>query len=369
MNSTTKKDILLVCKDTGAANALSTFIKNWDSPTTQIFSICIGHAIKVFRSNNLIPSMESDEDFNNKKVEEIINEIQPGAIFVGTSLDSWTERYSIMTAKKKGIYCLGLVDWWSNFGARFSNPGTRDLAYLPDEIAVMDEDAKFGCIDDGIPDSILSITGNPYWDFLIKRKDLIKLQTQTKSKLGISDQTLVVVVISSDIRNLNLNLGYDEHDFWKAVVPLPDYNKRGAPIKWVFKPHPREKLEDINNMLKEYDIKPIILDDFSPIETIALSDFVVGMCSSLLFEAALLGKKIVSIQPSMNGDTLKYLRIFDHISVPKVIDSSKVRYTIEHLINQELDYPKLGNIPYPMRNGKASSSIKKLLMKGIKNTK
>ncbi len=361
------KSILLICKDTGAANALSTFIKNWDYNKAKIFSICIGHAINVFRSNNIIPSLELNEDLNKKKVEEIINEIRPEAVFVGTSLDSWTERYSIIEAKKKGMYCLGLVDWWSNFGARFSNPGTNDLAYLPDKIAVMDEDARFGCINDGIPDSILSITGNPYWDSLRNGEYPIQhLQTEIKTKLGIQDEALVVVVISSDIRNLNLNLGYDEHDFWKAVISLPAYNKKGIPIKWMLKPHPREKREDINNMLKKHRVKPKILDDFSSIETIAVADFLVGMCSSLLFEAALLGKKVVSIQPSMNIDTLKYLRIFDHISVPKIIDGAKVRYIIEHLINQELAYPKLENMPQPIGNGEANSAIKKLLMEGMK---
>jgi len=368
MRCLNSKCALLVCKDTGAANAFSIFLKNWNDTTTPLFSVCVNYAVNVFKNNGIQPTKESPRDLSENEVKQLLDEFQPGAILLGTSHDSWTERFFCKQARIRGIYCVGFVDWWSNFGARFSTPNTNDLSFLPNLISVMDEDARLGCIADNVPEELLRITGNPYWDHIAaKKEDIEQLRKQVRKQLRVPKQTLLAMVFSSNIRNLNLNLGYDEHSFWEALVPLPEYSKQNIPIQWALKPHPRERQQDIIDMLKKYHINPLIIDDFSAIEAVAAADFIIGMCSSVLFEAALLGKKVVSLQPGLLTGKLEYLRIFDHIMVPKVVNISEVKDVVYRLINNELGYSDLRKIPSPIGKGTANSALQALLLGSLQS--
>jgi hypothetical protein len=133
---------LVVCKDTGAANAFSAFFKNLANNKIRLSSICVEYAVNVFKKNGLHPTKESPLDLTENQVERILDELQPDALLLGTSFDSWAERFFFKHAHERGIPCVGFVDWWSNFGARFSTPNSTDLSYIPDAIAVMDEDAR-----------------------------------------------------------------------------------------------------------------------------------------------------------------------------------------------------------------------------------
>jgi len=358
--------ILIVCKDTGAANALSVLLKDWKTVGIPVNSLCISHAVKVFRKRGIRPTKEYPNDITRKEITLVLDKIKPKAIMLGTSLDSETERICCVEARKHKIFCMAFVDWWSNFGARFSTPNTNDLAYLPDVIAVPDEDARLGCIADRIPSELLHITGNPYWDYLKnKKRDLRQLRKNIRKKLYIHDKTIAAVIFSSNIRNLKLNLGYDEHDFWKAITPLPKFSKRGIPICWILKPHPRENKEETRNILKRYHVNLKIVDNLSALEITAAADIVIGMCSSTLFEAALIGKKVISLQPNLNNNNQQYLRIFDHLSIPKIIKVTEVKNILNVSFNDELKYPDLNKIPPPICDGTASLNLEKLLLAGM----
>jgi hypothetical protein len=362
---------LVVCKDTGAANAFSAFFKNLTDSKIHLSSICVDYAVNVFKKNGLKPTKESPQDLTENQVEHILDELRPDALLLGTSFDSWTERYFCKHARERGIPCVGFVDWWSNFGARFSTPQSTDLSYMPNAIAVMDEDARLGCIADGIPKEIIHIIGNPYWDDLIATKEnTTQLHMQIRKKLGIPKHTLLAMVFSSNIRNLPLHLGYDEYDFWDALLPLPEYTCQQVPIQWALKPHPRESRQDNIDMMKTFNISPLLVDTLSGIEAIAAADFVIGMCSSVLFEAALLGKKVVSLQPGLSTGKLEYLRIFDRISVPKIVNVSEVKGVINRLLNDDIAYPTLTNIPTPIGKGTATAALQELLIADLhKKTK
>jgi hypothetical protein len=240
---------------------------------------------------------------------------------------------------------------------------------VPDAIAVMDNDALLGCIADGLPKKVLHITGNPYWDDLLLQKQTIEqLRRQVRTQLGVSKDTLLAMVFSSNIRNLPLNLGYDEYKFWGALVPLPKKTSKGMPIQWALKPHPREKNQDTVDIIEKFDIDPLVVDKCSAIEAVVAGDVIIGMCSSVLFEAALLGKKVVSLQPGLTTGKLEYLRIFHHIGVPTVIKISEVNGVVTRLLNDEVPYPNLAAIPPPIGNGTAVGTLQTLLRTGMKKT-
>lgn len=363
--------ILLVCKDSGAANALSCLSKECKDSGIQFFNLCIGNAANVFKKNSIKPTKEYPRDITKKEISLILQRLKPKAVILGTSHDSTTERIICSETRKKKIFCLSFIDWWSNFGARFSTPNTYDLRFLPDMITVADQDALDGCVADGIPKKLIRITGNPYWDYLNlkkERKKMKELGKKTRKKLRIPENRLIITVFSSNIRNLNLNLGYDEHDFWKAMSPLPAATSTGASIFWLLKPHPREDRKDLEKMLKKYriNISIIDIDKFSAEDVIAASDIAIGMCSSTLFEAALLGKKVISLQPNMNLKRLGYLRIFNHLGITTITKVEDTKLHLNRLLNRETSLPDLKSMPSPVCDGNASSRLIKLVEQGIK---
>jgi hypothetical protein len=364
--------ILTVCKDAGAANVLSVFLKEWKTRGIKInaYSLCIGHAIDVFRREGVKPTISRRADISRPELARILDKLKPKAILLGTSFDSETERLCVLEARRRNIFCMGYVDWWSNFGRRFSTPNTNDLKYLPDVIGVPDEDARLGCIADRVPNGLIRVVGNPYWDYLkTQAKHTQKLRKDIRKKLNIPKKAIVAAVFSGNVRNLNLNLCYDEHDFWEAITPLPKFSKKGVLICWILKPHPCEDKADTKNLLEKYGVDLLVVDDCSAQEVIAASDFIIGMCSSTLFEAAILGKRVMSLQPNMNAKRLKYLRIFDHISIPKITTVDKIHDVLDRLFNCEIGCPKLKKIPKPLCDGNSNSVLKRLLISGIKKSK
>lgn len=362
-----KKIILTVCRDSGAANAFSFFIKNWDIDEIDLYNLCIGEAAKIFESNGVEIHKNYRTDISLEEIKRLFDNINPVAVLLGSSLDSWTERSVCLEAKKRNIFSLGYVDWWSNFGSRFSTPKTNDLSYLPDQIAVVDEDAKNGCTSDAIPEDILRKVGNPYWDHLANVKDsILKAGQDVRKILGIPANNKVVLVISSIIRHLDLDLGFDENDLWKNVSPLPLKSETGTSLSWTVKPHPKEDIKDLKQILKEHQADIQILENFSSLEAVAAADYVIGMCSSLLFEAAVLGKKIVSFMPGLKEGKLKYFRIFDHLGIPQITKASESGQIIKFLATEKLTSPRLDNIPFPCGEKTASCRLRDLLLNAVK---
>ena len=356
--------ILVACRDTGAANELAAFVKLCrEEISVSLGTLCVGPAVDVFKEAGITPTMEFTHELDCLEVHQALDRLQPKVIILGTSHDSWTERFILEYGRDQGIYCLGVVDWWSNFGRRFSTPGTGDLRYLPDAICIMDEDARQGCIADGISSTLLHVVGNPYWDYLLTISDEVRRTTRMKvrEKLGIPNGAVLVLAISSNLRNLNLDLGYDETDFWRAIIPLPNETTDGRPIIWSVKPHPREQRHDLETMLDIYDARPLFIEGFSAFEAVNAADYIIGMCSSVLFEAALLGKPVVSLQPGVTESKLDFLRIFDHLEIPKIIREHEARDIVYQLINGRIPCPNLNKVPFKVEENNAYNALLNLL--------
>lgn len=363
------KKIMLVCHDAGAANALAEFAIKSKSTCFEPIIVCADYACDVFQKADIPPDYMLDSSVKESEIDILFQEIRPDAVLLGTSSAFWVERWCCRKARADGIYGLSFVDWWSNFGQRFSSPGTLDLHYLPDEIAVLDNEAYRGCVKDGIRSDLLRVTGNPYWDRLVNMPQEIMVMTRDKirNKLAVSDASRIGLLISGNMKNINPGIGYDEEDFFAAVLPLPEISKDGAPIKWFLKPHPKEHRNELESMLRKFSLPATILENLSGFEAIASADYVVGMCSSLLFEAALLRKKVLSVQPGLNKERLPHLKIFECIGVPIILRSNEIQNAVGSLIGGTISLPDLSHLPFPIGNDRSFEALSHLLENGIRN--
>ena len=357
--------ILVACHDAGAANALSRLVGSWRGEGIIVHAITMQYASDVFSMVGVQPDHVYNADMTNGEVCEVLDHVRPDAILLGSSLDSQGERLLVAEARKRGIRAAGLVDWWSNFAHRFSVPGTRDLRFLPDIVAVPDDDAREGCIAEGIPAESIRVTGNPYWEDLIKtpRSHGEFTRNNVRARLNVSPETRMFLIVSGNIRNLGLDLGYDESDLFGAISSLSRDNGIRRPVCWAVKPHPRESLADLRDLLAASGLlESLILADTEPLDAVCAADGVFGMCSSLLFEAALLGKKVISFQPNRNRDKLEYLRIFDRLGIPVLTETGPVRDVLATLTGDRGQVPDLNRLPRPIGRGTAGTNLKRILI-------
>jgi hypothetical protein len=360
------RGVLLACRDTGAANALARVAQHLLGKDVDCTVFAMGPAVEVFLSAGIVPARMFRRPVDRAEVWRIVREVGPSVILQGTSLDSWEERWLTEAARDGDVRCVALVDWWSNFARRFSSPGTSDLRYLPDAVAVPDDDARDGCLAQGIPRVLLHVTGNPYWDHLATLPEgaLCGAGRTTRAKMGVPGDAMLSLLVSSNLRNLDLDLGYTERDFFRSIAPLPEFTDRGKPIRWAVKPHPGESAEELGWLLEHFALEAIMIAGIPAFDSVAASDCVLGMCSSVLFEASVMGKKVVSLQPGLRRDRLEYLRIFDRLGIPDIRSAEGAKGVVQDLVNDRLPMPRLDRLPSPLCGGLACESLCNLLSGG-----
>lgn len=207
------------------------------------------------------------------------------------------------SARKKGSKTICLLDNWMNYRLRMETDGGPFL--IPALFLVMDEFAKEESVKAGFPENKVIVTGQP-------ALASVSLEYEEWKKLGHGTESggkKRIVFISEPV----------ESDQGKSAGENPNF--RGYTEKTVLRllframaphrsefilnviPHPREdsaaleKFWDSN--AKEIDGAVVL--NVRGRTAIFGSDAVAGMCSILLYEASLLGKPVISIQPNLTA--------------------------------------------------------------------
>jgi UDP-N-acetylglucosamine 2-epimerase len=200
-------------------------------------------------------------------------------------------------AKKRGIHTASFVDHYTGFDVRF---GFGEARILPDEIHVLDEKAAALAREAGLPERRIRITGNPYHEFLGSwRSRLTKEQVFQKLEIPLSDAKIILFA-PDPLSNAGgaEKFGTDEVAILKLF--LESLGEAGRPTQLFIKAHPNQSMEylktGLKNVPKNVEVhlvpaeKDALLNDL-----IQQTDLVVGMFSSILLEAELLGKKSLGI--------------------------------------------------------------------------
>lgn len=216
------------------------------------------------------------EKLPEKTLIELFKKEKPDLVFTATSLGDSIEKKIIKVARVQKIKTVSLIDFWSSYKLRFGK-------YLPDYILVIDEIMKKEMAREGFDPQKLVITGSPCFDAFKAAK--------RKGKF--------ITFFSQPFSELGINSDYNEMQVFEDLVAVLEKLRPGTSLKIKF--HPREK------KLKKFDkiIKKSILD-CSIVKTgaedlIKKSKLVLGMNSVALFQAAMMGKTVLSYQPNLKG--------------------------------------------------------------------
>ena len=229
-------------------------------------------------------------------------------LLLGTSVnqDQWELQF-ILEAKARRIPSLCVLDAWINYRERFLFGDGRTV--LPEVIAVMDEYACHAMLNEGFPSECLRVTGQPAFDDLAPfdhPEAVERARNEVNHLVGIRDHELRILYVSQPLSQLWSKevLGFHEREVLVDIVQALERVLQSHAVKasLLVKLHPRDSRESVlipkcqSSYLRIAVIENNCLD---PRHLVLGSDFVCGMNSTLLMEACLLKKPVISYQPNL----------------------------------------------------------------------
>lgn len=301
--------IVTVCGDPGGANALAPVIRLLEKRDMTPTNYAYNQGVQILDQHG-IKHVLLPEQIDEALVVKILTVDRPSYLLTSTSHNekNW-EKLFIASAKSLNINSLAILDFWSNYALRFSNP-VGQLIYLPDTIAVMDERAKAEMIAEGIPPQSILVTGQPAFDSLTdcRQKFSSAKRQLIRQSLGLKKEGLLIVFASQPLSQLygKQYLGYDEHSVLEEVISsLEKISKKfHKEIALLIRPHPRESMSDYIKYHSDV-IKIIVSAKGNNLEYVMAADLLLGMTTVLLVEACYLQCMVLSLQPGLKQpDTL-----------------------------------------------------------------
>lgn len=295
-----KLRLLFAAGDVGGARAIL--------PVARL-AHCVGHSILAL--NHGILRQEGEVDWVWLTLKEAC-EAKCDAVIYSTSVDDLLAFKVAWSARQHDIPIVHVLDNWSLYGKRLRGKDLDDQpqTLIPDLYSVMDNVAYSGAIEDGVPIEILRETGHPGLANLEQELEVLgSAETGETSILFISEP---VIEDSGSAQSIN-GRGYDEftvtHAFLAALARLPDLNETTINVV----PHPREDRTVVEKRWEQAVSKFLPGSKFALVPpnrvryALHKASHVVGMTSLILYEAWLLEKPTLSLQPNLRWPHLASL--------------------------------------------------------------
>ncbi|NFG60641.1 hypothetical protein [Clostridium sp. CMCC3677] len=257
-------------------------------------------------------------------IYKFLLEEAPDFLITGTSADDFTEKYLWKCAERLKIPSFAILDQWINYGLRFSKFGVSQLKeyekkkehiYLPYKILVMDNYSKEQMIKEGIPEDKILISGQPYFDYLISKKETIsdKVIKDFRKIIGFDMEDYIITYASEPLSKTygesdtsEHYWGYSERSIFKEFINVLNQvrQKTNRKIGLIIRLHPKEDENNYNDLIDNINDNISILIDkkLDGFKLICTSNLICGMSSMFLIESAVLGKSIISMQMGLNRD-------------------------------------------------------------------
>jgi hypothetical protein len=227
-------------------------------------------------------------------------------VLTGSSdVDEFGDRDLWQAARTQGIESHVVLDHPANLSARFND--RAGLPLRPDWIYVADYDFRQRLIDSGHAKSLIRVISDLHHDRLrsIAASWTNERIAQLRKSFGAAPNDMIVLFASECVREME-RFGYsapfDEFEVLNELVAalargeLPDGERIDADrVVLVIRPHPRDHRGKYDKFGDISALRVQVRADVAPEGAILAADLVVGMTSSLLFEAVQLGRRVVSL--------------------------------------------------------------------------
>ena len=258
-----------------------------------------------------IPPIMSGET----SLENIFSTGRAKVLVFTTSVKDKFPLQAALMAKQFGLKVLCLIDNWMNYTQRLKIDG--ETIFIPDAYMVMDDLAKAEAISEGLPESILRIVGQPALGTLATEYQNWKKKGRTEyfENFGLDVTKKLIAFISepaskdqgSGAENPQYR-GYTERTILRQLCE--EFQPFADDHQLCIVPHPREDAAELDAFWKQYrgEISGGLLKLKSGREAVFLADGVAGMASMLLYEAWLINKPVISLQPGLLRPQLAFMQ-------------------------------------------------------------
>jgi len=217
--------------------------------------------------------------------------------------------------KKLRIPVIHVLDNWTFYRGRMETDALP--VFIPDHYAVMDDLAYRAAIEDGIDESTLMITGQPALANLAAEfaQWKTKIDRSILNHEGFDPGKRLISFISEPVEHDQGTTpetpgyrGYTEKEVIRRFCEiLQPFSKD---IQIAILPHPREEQDALAELwnANKGELFGKILNLNRGRYGVFMSDGVAGMGSVLMYEAWLLGKPVISIQPGLRIPSLQMLQ-------------------------------------------------------------
>ena len=296
--------VLCIAGDPGGTRTLSVVIAELIRRGVDLQLVGYRQAIGIMKEHGL-PVTVCDEAMAENAVQHL-RDWAPDLLLASTSINGQDyEKRFIQAAKVIGLPSIGVLDFWANYRGRFSTkPPDGPLNAVPDLITVMDTKAADDMVSDGIARDCLIVTGQPAFDQLYAPCDIPAVRHQIRKSIGCRQDDLLLIFASQPFRDVTAETGFrtvpfDEMEVLDLFLHSLRQTEVGAAAKVWIRPHPREDSGKFDPFCGQ---QVFVSGRFDRIQAIHAADAVTGMSSTFLFEAALLGLPVLSIQPRQVGE-------------------------------------------------------------------
>lgn len=279
--------IIISATDPGGGNSVFPLLSPLRKREYKVMSILENESCNMWdqEGERYIDAGTLSESF----LAELFEKNKPNLVITGTSAGVTIEKKITKEARNRNISCIAVLDFWSHYWQRFSSPGKKDFMYLPDVVCVMDDVAKQEMVDEGFDEGILYVTGNPHFDHF------------ADGITSLDEDSERIVFISQPLSTLSekkgfTEYGYDEMEVLSDIVGILE--KEAYNYTLVIRPHPKEDPSKFD-MFKNRQVR--VSNQSSLVQDISSAGLIVGMCSSVLLQAAIAQKKVISYQPNLIG--------------------------------------------------------------------
>lgn len=349
------KKILLFSRDPGGANVVASLISSLKEKEYEVKLFGKDYALIKYEQFGYsgMNIMNSLKEITLESIKNFLIEEKPDFIITGTSADDFTEKYLWKCSEELEIPSFAILDQWMNYGIRFSRFNLSQIEeynlrkihdYLPTRILVMDEYAKEQMINEGIEAYKVEVTGQPYFEYLIKKKKLISAEDILKYKqsVGCLDSDIIIIFAAEAINRTYLDdskaeeiIGYSDksilNEIYKCVKEISPKSDKN--IKIIIRPHPKDDINIYTEFVlrkEERGFQVLIDKNTDGVLVINAADIVCGMSSMFLLESAIMRKPIISVQIGLKEENPFILSQIGQIET--IVTSAKLKNVFEDFI-------------------------------------
>ena len=299
--------------DVGGARALLPVMELCEKKTLPFLMFEHGHIVS--EAPKRWEKVSFGDELDLATVKSLFKRNDIGVLMFASSVKDVIPLTLARRVRELNIPVIHVLDNWSGYRRRMEMDGLPPL--VPDVYTAMDDLALEEAIKEGIDESILKITGQPALASLSREyysRQKLKIRNERK-RLGFDPDKVMIVFVSEPVENDQGASpsspefrGYTEKIvlrlFCEALQP------NAGEIEIGLLPHPREDVDSFLNHWNECcgSLKGSLFRFGTGRESLFWADAVAGMASILLYEAWLLGKSVISLQPGLRHKQLRMLQ-------------------------------------------------------------